>query len=224
MRLDQGGGRVPRKVSLRVRDVDLQDEAVIVQIARYLDDLSWSVVDGRTSVDIYAESTDLVSKAIEVAHRIQTCIPGACVDQVDDGLVGIPDIAALTKLNRETIRAWTNGTRGPGGFPVPVGSLGGGERGSTKVWRWREVNIWLDDNYSLGDPFSYPTEAEVTDINSQLSQLHRLLEKPHYNGLASAGALNLSQTLSTSGAPDMRVVGLPQTSVLDQRNVMMGAS
>jgi hypothetical protein len=163
------------RVTLRVLNVDLDDEETLERIAEHLGDLAWSVTDGVTSVTLFTEPNNVVCHAVETAHRIEHKLVGSRVDEVDEELVTIPDISARTKVHRETVRSWVNGTRGPGEFPFPKNSFGGGDRGSMKAWRWAEVNKWLDLNYSLGDGYSYPTRKEYAEINAFLARADYML-------------------------------------------------
>lgn len=165
-----GRGSMQRKITLRVLGVSLDDEQTVSSIATHLDDLVWSAVDACVHATVIADnSCDLVSQTIEAARRIEHNVPDAHVDRVDEELVGVSDIAARVGLNRETIRSWATGSRGPGSFPRPVGSVGGGDRGATKIWRWADVNAWLDNYYSLGDNYSYASNAELAEINAYLA-------------------------------------------------------
>jgi predicted DNA-binding transcriptional regulator AlpA len=163
------------RVVLRVLGVDLDDDELVESITEHLGDFAWSVVDGVTRATLFIESGNIVSHVVDSAHRIQHKIPGSRIDEVDEELVAIPDISARTKVHRETVRAWINGTRGAGDFPMPVGSLGGGGRGSMRAWRWAEVNAWLDQHYSLGDGYLYPSRKEYAEINAFLARAEYML-------------------------------------------------
>jgi hypothetical protein len=163
------------RVTLRVLNVDLDDDETVECVAEHLGDLAWSVVDGVTSVTLFAETANVVSQAIETAHRIEHKLVGSRVAEVDDELVAIPDISARTKVHRETVRSWVNGTRGPGDFPLPKSSFGGGDRGSMKAWRWADVNEWLGKHYALGDGYLYPTRKEYAEINAFLARAEYML-------------------------------------------------
>jgi hypothetical protein len=218
-----------QKVSLQVRGVDLEDEAVLERVATHLDDLLWSQTDDRVCVDIFADKSDLVCAVVDVACRIRTHLLDARIDQVDDELVGIPDIAARIGLNRETIRSWANGTRGPGDFPISVGSLGGGQRGSAKIWRWRDVNKWLKNNLSLGDNFDYPSQAQVADINSHLMRLESFRRPSVQNGPMPMLTLDVSNPIRSSSRPIVVVTSQDPrrstvgNSVSDSQNVVIGS-
>ena len=224
-----GEGQMPRKVSLQVLNVDLENEGVLERIAAHLDDLLWSEVDGRVCVDVFANEKDLVCAAVDVACRIRTHLSGSLIEQIDDDLVGIPDIAARTRLNRETIRSWSNGTRGPGGFPPPVGSIGGGQRGSAKVWRWRDVNKWLGDSYELDDGFDYPSQAEVSEINAHLMRLEQLTHPAIQNGPIMAGAFAVSAPIRISTSPRTTVTSpslsrvAAENPIASSQHIMIGS-
>jgi len=171
------------KTTLRVLGVDLGDDGTIASIASRLDDLVWSVVDGRVCAAVIVDRPgDLVCRVVEAARRIEQCLRGSRVDRADEELVGVSDIAARVKLNRETIRSWATGSRGSGDFPAPVGSIGGGQRGTSKIWRWAEVNDWLDKSYALGDGYKYATQAEFAEINAYLARSEYLMTAVVQNG------------------------------------------
>jgi hypothetical protein len=163
------------KITLRVLNVDLDDDETVECVAEHLSDLVWSVVDGVTRATVFTASPDVVDAVVTAARRIEHKLAESRVDEADEELVAIPDISARMKVHRETVRSWVGGTRGPGGFPLPVGSFGGGGRGSMKAWRWAEVNAWLDQNYSIGDGYLYPTRKQYAEINAYLGQVPYIL-------------------------------------------------
>ena len=91
------------RVTLRVLNVDLDDDETVERIAEHLGDLAWSVTDGVTSVTLFTDPTNVVSQAVETARRIEYKLAGSRVDEVDEELVAIPDISARTKVHRETV-------------------------------------------------------------------------------------------------------------------------
>ncbi len=56
-----------------------------------------------------------------------------------DELVSAAEIANRVGLNRETIRLYAMGRRGPGTFPPPVARL----RSRSPLYRWTDVAPWL---------------------------------------------------------------------------------
>jgi hypothetical protein len=179
-----------RKITLRVNGVCFDSEQTVQNIANHLDDLIWTVVDSRVCAAVIVDQPDaLVCSAVEAARRIEHALVGAHVDRVDEELVGIPDIAARVGLNRETVRSWASGTRGPGDFPSPVGSVGGGDRGAARIWRWADVNDWLDRRYSLGDGYSYASDAESAEVSAYLAKSNYILVANVQNGPPALAAL-----------------------------------
>ena len=59
--------------------------------------------------------------------------------EVDEDLVDLTEIANRIGRSRESVRLWSLGRRGPGGFPTPLGIL----PGSVKVWDWGSVHAWV---------------------------------------------------------------------------------
>jgi hypothetical protein len=189
------------RITLRVIDIDLDDDETLDCIAEHLSDFAWSMVDGATRVTLFTDPANTVSQAVDSAHRIENKLAFSRVDEVDEELVAIPDISARTKVHRETIRSWVNGTRGPGNFPLHAGSFGGGDRGSMKAWRWADVNKWLDQHYSLGDGYSYPTRKEYAEINAFLARAEYMLTVTLPNAPEPAVAVTQVQYLKPQEMP-----------------------
>jgi hypothetical protein len=207
-----GRDSMHRKITLRVLNVDFEIEQTVLNVANHLADLVWSVVDSRASATVIVDqSEDLVCHAIEAARRIEHSLVGARVDRVDEELVGIPDIAARVKLNRETVRSWASGTRGPGDFPSPVGSVGGGDRGAAKIWRWADINAWLDRRYSLGDGYSYATDAEFAEVSAYLARANYIVVANVQNGPPVLPAFSFS--LASQGTHTLTVTSTAPNEV-----------
>jgi hypothetical protein len=159
------------KIGLVVTGVDLADEATLAQIASsQLDDLVWTEIDGRVIAVLYTDETDPDCVVVDTKHRVEHALRGARVVRVDDDLVGISDIATRAGVNRETVRTWTTGERGPGDFPAPRGSIGGGTRGPSKVWSWPDVASWLGHRYRLATEHKALHPALVASVNAQLAR------------------------------------------------------
>ncbi|GAB7037638.1 MULTISPECIES: hypothetical protein [Catenuloplanes] len=139
-------------------------------ISAHLNHLTWIEVDGRTVAIIHANGNP-VGAASQAARQIATCLPGARVAEVDQDVVGVSDIAKRVGVTREAVRLWVDGRRGPGDFPPPIGSAGGGERGSMRLWPWSVVNDWLRQ-YHLHDDEESLSAAQVAEINASL---HRVI-------------------------------------------------
>jgi hypothetical protein len=82
-------------------------------------------------------SADAIISAI---RQIESAGVGLTVVRVEpDELVTAAEIADRVGLNRETIRLYAMGRRGPGTFPAPVARL----RGRSPLYRWTDVAPWL---------------------------------------------------------------------------------
>jgi predicted DNA-binding transcriptional regulator AlpA len=100
--------------------------------------------------------------AVELATRLEAL--GSTIDDIDDDLVDLSEIAARVGRSREAIRLWSSGKRGAGGFPLPVGVL----PGSVKVWDWSSVNSWLAlSQPALADPVRYLNRVERSTFRSR---------------------------------------------------------
>ena len=141
------------QIELVVTGIDLNSDDDLEAIAETgLDEFNWSAVDDLTIVSVETDS-DPVCCSIDVANRIVHQLPSVRVPRFHDDLVNISDISQRAGVNRETVRLWTTGERGPGSFPTPLGHVGGGARGSSKIWTWREVDTWLRTDLHLNlDP------------------------------------------------------------------------
>lgn len=116
-----------------------------------------------------ASFLDAVLSAIQDVNSM----PEAVVAHVEpDELVTASDIAYRIGRTRESVRLLIEGTRGPGGFPVPVS--GASDR-RTRFWRWSEVAEWLDEH---GYTVSSTAEARViAAVNGALDLTHNTGER-----------------------------------------------
>ncbi|MFG2056900.1 hypothetical protein ACGFI9_23050 [Micromonospora sp. NPDC048930] len=166
------------RIALHVGNIDLHDPHVLSRIGAVdpLCEVSWESVDGRTLAVIYCDDHDPISHVVTIARRITHAIPEAHVDGIDQDLVSVSDIARRVGMTREAVRLWVKGQRGPGGFPSALGSVGGGERGSTQIWSWPSVNAWLDEHFGLGDEDQYLTPEQVTVANAAILQVEDYID------------------------------------------------
>lgn len=160
------------RTTLVVSGIDLEDDDAVAQIYGALVAFSWRSDGLRTLVSIYSDS-DPIACAAKAARLIVMRFPCATVVGVDEDLVSISDIASRAGVSREAVRTWVEGSRGPGGFPLHEGSVGGGSRGATKVWIWPAVNRWLGGNYGLDDGYKYLEPAELTELEVELRQVFK---------------------------------------------------
>lgn len=73
-----------------------------------------------------------VDKAVE---KLRNAVDDARVTRVSPGVVSVPELSALTGVDREKVRAWTRRED----FPAMFDNLRG-----HKLWLWREVIDWVE--------------------------------------------------------------------------------
>ncbi|MEV6342943.1 hypothetical protein [Actinoplanes sp. NPDC051851] len=195
------------RIALRVTGVDLDDDATFAAISEYLDHLSWIEIDGRTLAVTHTEGNP-VGAASQAAREIVGSLSGARIAEVDQDLVGVSDIAKRVGVTREAVRLWVDGKRGPGNFPDPVGSSGGGERGSQRLWQWAPVNDWLR-YFGLHDDEEALSAAQMAEVNASLHRVAGPIDREWQQ--ATAGVYTpltrMPQHPTTSGFSDKCQVG-----------------
>lgn len=185
------------RIPLHVTGVNLSHPETLAAIGGQLDDIVWSQVGGRVLAVVYTEK-DPVGKAHEAARRIRNKL-GASVHEVDQDLVNVSDIAHRIGFTREAVRNWAEAKRGPGNFPVHVGTPGIGD--DQKVWRWGDVAEWLRTHYGLGDAESSLSSDLILRINSAL-QDHTVSEHVDHEQVLTFEAIDkVLQAHEPSGIP-----------------------
>jgi len=93
-------------------------------------------------IDFDREAPSL-AEAIASAVRDIEKVPGLrAIGVVCDNMVTLRDIAERSGVDREAVRLWATGQRGPGGFPPPTLITTGGE----KVWDWQQIVPWIEQH------------------------------------------------------------------------------
>lgn len=115
------------------------------------------------TVYITPNPNDAERDVLDLIHRVETTLDVAVVE-LDLDLVSVSDIAERTGRSRQSIRLLADGSRGPGGFPVPLGTPGG-----SKVWDWDSVNSWLKRTSDLGDAEVGLPRGLIYKINAMIS-------------------------------------------------------
>jgi hypothetical protein len=143
-------------VTLEYSGVDLHDDDQLEALAVAASWIHWVRIDGETRALITADGESPTRVALDAINLIRKVVPDAIPVRVVHDLVAIPDIARRIGVNRETVRTWFKGTRGPGGFPRPRGAVGD----HMQIWDWGAVNEWLRANLALGDDRKILTTEE----------------------------------------------------------------
>ncbi|MGI5443138.1 helix-turn-helix transcriptional regulator [Streptomyces shenzhenensis] len=149
--------------TLEIENFDMRDEATVERFYEDAEEAYLSARDGLVDATyvIEADEDDPCDAVLDAANHLRSLIPEARVTQVAIDLVSVSDIAARVGKPRATIRSWVKGSRGPGHFPRPLSTLGGG----VQVWHWPEVNEWL----RLHHP-----EAADDERGLPMKQIHRI--------------------------------------------------
>lgn len=157
------------QITLSYENIDVEDLDQLELIAAEAPDAHINAVDGKVRIFaiIAAQcSGDAVEELVDAIHRAdETATP----IRAELELVAIPDIASKVGLNREAVRLWTTGKRGPGGFPTPLDVVGD----RMKVWAASDVHDWL---VTAGVPTSAgrPLDpSEVTDATHAIERKRR---------------------------------------------------
>ncbi|MFC9258632.1 helix-turn-helix transcriptional regulator [Streptomyces hydrogenans] len=115
---------------------------------------------GREVLVVTGEGNDAVTAAHAVINSLKKELPQVSILRLDADLVGISDIANRINRTRQNVAQWVAGARSaPGSFPTPEGIVG-----KSQVWRWAEVNEWLEKR-SLGDGVRRPSRDEALIID-----------------------------------------------------------
>jgi predicted DNA-binding transcriptional regulator AlpA len=157
------------QITLSYENIDVEDLDQLELIANEAPEVHVNSVDGNVCVFAILTdhcSTDAAEKLIDAVHRANEV---AMPIRAKFELLTIPDIAAKVGLNREAVRLWTTGKRGPGAFPIPTDVVGD----RMKVWAASDVYDWLV-TAGIPIPAGRPLGLnEVTDANRMIERKRR---------------------------------------------------
>lgn len=157
------------EVCVSYEDVDIEDLDQVEVLLSELPDLQMSCLDGQTRIAAATEALSAVQAVEDFVSAIHRVAPDAVPGRVQLSLLAVSDIAEIVGLNREAVRLWSIGSRGPGGFPAAIDTVGD----RIKVWAASEVYGWLQ-RHSLPCPSVMPLSPdEVTDSNRVIDRLRR---------------------------------------------------
>ncbi|WP_157630781.1 hypothetical protein [Kribbella catacumbae] len=163
------------QISVSYDRLDIEDLDRMELIAAAVPDASFCAVDGQTRVEATLSADSAVEAVESLVNRIRSVDNLAEPLRHELSLMAVPDIAVMVGVNRETVRLWTIGKRGPGKFPSALDSVGD----RVRVWAAHDVYRWLVDN-SIPCPSGYPLSPhEVTDANRAIQRMrHCWSNKP----------------------------------------------
>jgi len=111
------------------------------------------------------QASTAVEAARIVMDSVHKTLPIATPVESHRDLVSVTDIGDRVGVTREAVRNWSAGKRGPGGFPVPVGSPS-----DYKVWEWSSVHAWLRHHMGVWDGLDMPNHVEYGVIDKEANQ------------------------------------------------------
>lgn len=158
---------VDYRIVFDLENVDLDDETTLESVSATEYEVAWGETDGHLTATVFADVRDPISLSIKFADWVDRDLGGRVL-RVNEEFVGVADIAAHFGLNRETVRLWTLGKRGSGGFPRPRATIGGGTR-PTRVWAWSDVAAWLFDAVAIEPDYRCLNASQVARINAALT-------------------------------------------------------
>lgn len=147
-------------VSVVLEGIEFTD-AVLDRLFSAVPDAVPADIAGLVTVTAPIDAADPEAAAFALVDALHQAVPDAVAVRLDQDLVAIPDIAERTERSRESVRLLVEGKRGPGAFPVPVGTVGDGIR----VWPWASVVEWFRTAFGvdLGERGVPPEVAAVVD-------------------------------------------------------------
>jgi hypothetical protein len=131
------------RFTLILRGIDaIQPEHIDALLEAGCDDAIFGSRDRVPFAEFAREAPSLPAAITSAIESIESAVPGARVIRVaPDDLVNLTEIAARTGRTKESVRLYSEGRRGPGGFPPPVVWVAGRNR----VWQWSDVARWFDE-------------------------------------------------------------------------------
>ena len=153
-------------VILLVEGIDVEDLDQLEAVLDVAPESHVTSTEGITRITATLEHTSASKATLRLVSELRAAIPSLEAVRAEVKLVNVRDIASAAGVNRETVRLWTTGQRGPGDFPAPYATVSDGRM---KVWAAADVQLWLAKH-------SLPTEAvrelapsEVLDIKRALA-------------------------------------------------------
>ncbi|MFC9158593.1 helix-turn-helix transcriptional regulator [Streptomyces bauhiniae] len=152
--------------SLVVDGISVDDELALNSLYEKYDAILLSH-QGRTVLVVSYEGPNSIVAAHELLNALKRDLPQISVLRLDADLVGVSDIATRAGRTRQNVDQWIRGTRhGNSVAPFPAAE---GIVGRSLVWRWSEVNEWLEGQ-GLGDGVKRPNRDESFMIDLVISQ------------------------------------------------------
>lgn len=159
--------------SFIVDGISVDDDEAVATLYENYDALLLSQ-GGKSVIVISGEGGDAVQAAHSVIGSLKSTLPQISVLRLDSDLVGVSDIASRVGRTRQNVLQWVNGARTASddkAFPQPEGTVG-----RSHVWRWAEVNSWLEA-LDLGDGVNRPDREQSLIIDLMVLQWLQAMEQ-----------------------------------------------
>lgn len=128
-----------------------------------LDDVGIGGFGGEPALDVDREAETLLDAIASAVQQAESVI-GVRVVRVDgEELVSQADIAERAGRSRQAVNHWIKRDAGTSGFPEPT--YGAATR--SPLWRWADVEAWLEPNRQLSD-----RDRVVALVNATLVARH----------------------------------------------------
>ncbi|NBM14775.1 AlpA family transcriptional regulator [Streptomyces sp. GC420] len=153
-----------------VEGIDVDDDIAVGVVFDEFDGLL-TRHRNRHLLDVAGTGANAVEAAHRLVARLRRALPGLRIVRLDPELVGVADIAERTGRSRQNVLQWADGARhADRPFPEPEGAVG-----RSLVWRWAEVNQWLQ-GIGAGDGSAAPLREEALLIDLMLPQWQHALD------------------------------------------------
>lgn len=152
-------------IQLIYTGVDTDDEATLNALAQAGVATAHKLDGDLAMLTSGVQAPTAVDAARMVMDSVHETLPTATPVESHRDLVSVTDIGDRVGVTREAVRNWSAGRRGPGGFPMPVGSPS-----DYKVWEWSSVHAWLRHHMGIWDGLDMPNHVEYGVIDKEANQ------------------------------------------------------
>ena len=121
--------------------VNLDDDSLLDALYEAgCSDAAFSSVDGEVRAAFDRRAASFEQALVTAIRDLEVGAPESRVVRVaPDGLITLSEIATAVGQTRESVRLYSKGARGPGGFPAPAARAGA----RSQLWWWPEVAAWF---------------------------------------------------------------------------------
>jgi hypothetical protein len=130
-----------------ILDTPIDEATIDLLFDAGLDDAAVTGFDGHPALDIDREASTLLEAIASAIAEVES-VPGIHVLRVEgEELVSQADIAERTGRSRQAVNHWIKRDADSSGFPQPA--YGASTR--SPLWRWADVQTWLEPDSGADD-------------------------------------------------------------------------